>query len=60
MLRRNFDLIALLIVVAGFMLIQQVPFTGVRMLSAHYRNPETANGCVIGRVMTRLSTFRSQ
>jgi hypothetical protein len=60
MFRRNFDFVALLIVVAGFMLIQQVPATGVRVLNAHYRNAQSANGCVIGRVMTRLSTLRSQ
>jgi hypothetical protein len=40
------------------MLIKQVPFTRVRMLSAHYRNPQSANGCAIGQMMTRLADHR--
>jgi hypothetical protein len=60
MFKRNFDFIALLIVVAGSMVIQNLPRTGVRIASARYTKVASVNPCVVGRTLARLTRLRSE
>jgi hypothetical protein len=61
MIKRNFDFIALLIVLFGFMVIQKVPRVGARVVSAAYHKSMPANpSCALGRVVAKLTEFRSE
>jgi hypothetical protein len=60
MFRRNFDFVALLVVVAGSMVIQNLPRTGVRIASAHYSRTVSVNPCGFGRTFARLARLRSE
>jgi hypothetical protein len=60
MFRRNFDFIALLVVVAGFMMIQDAPKLGCRIISAHAAGTLSRERCSLGRVVAHLADFRTR
>ncbi len=61
MFRRNFDFFALTVVLAGFVVIQNLPLAGVRVLtSAGYHKTVSVNKCNLQRVVARLADFRSE
>jgi hypothetical protein len=60
MLRRNFDLVALLVVVAGLMMIQDAQKLGPRMISAHAAGTLDPARCSLGRIVARLADVRAE